>query len=54
MAPTEDPDHTHHKKKVNLHDASGAEHKDVRCHDFYPDRFDEWKEKKLTSPATER
>ena len=36
MAPTEDPDHTQHKKKVNLHDASGAEHKDVRLNDSRP------------------
>lgn len=28
MAPTQDPPHVEHKKKVNLADVSGAEHKD--------------------------
>lgn len=29
MAPIEDPDHVASKKKVNLQDTSGAEHKDA-------------------------
>jgi transitional endoplasmic reticulum ATPase len=35
MAPTQDPDHVEHKKKVNLADASGAERKDV-CYPRLP------------------
>ena len=47
MAPTQDPDHVENKKKVNLHDASGAEKRDV-C---YPNRLPYQLAQRLTRSA---